>query len=202
MARPPQYLTPKVEDLGARLDLAWLRRHGARTEGFSGRVRWTYRGIEKAVIAYTIVLGGIRVDYAEQGPFGQVAVTELLPIVTTSTPFGGQRHWFSCRGCGRRCRIVYHRHRFRCRTCLKARYESQYEAEPTRISARRWRIRALLTERGGEEWKFGLDDGFPVKPPRMHWSTYRRLRALDQVLSGRWSAVVGAWLEPTERAGL
>jgi len=195
MARPPQYLTPKVEDFGARLDLAWLRRNGARTEGFAGRIRWIYRGTEKAVIAYTVVPGGMKVDYAGQGQFGRVPVTEFLPVVTTSTHFGGQRHWFSCRGCGRRCRILYLASRLRCRLCLKARYESQYEAEPTRISARRWRIRALLEERGGKTWILGLDDGFPDRPPRMHWSTYGRLRALDQDLSRRWLAVVGAWLD-------
>jgi hypothetical protein len=195
MTRPPQYLTPKVEDFGVRLDLAWLRRHGARTIGFSGRVRCSYRGIEKALIAYAVVPGGIKVDYGEQGPFGQVPVTEFLPVVSTSTRFGGRRHWFCCRGCRRRCRIVYLGRRFRCRLCLKARYESQYEAEPSRISARRWRIRALLDERGGKECIFGLDDGFPDKPPRMHWTTYSRLRALDQVLSERWFASVGAWLD-------
>ena len=198
MTRPPQYLTPKVEDFGARLDLAWLRRHGACAEGFSARIRWSCFGIEKAVVAYTVVRGGIWVEYAEYGPLRQLPVTEFLPVVTTPTPFGGQRHWFCCRGCARRCRILYFGGRFRCRLCLKARYESQYEAEPSRISSRRWRIRALLEERGGQLWHFALDDGFPDKPPRMHWSTYAKLRRLDQALARRWYAIVGGSLERSE----
>ena len=56
-------------------------------------------------------------------------------------------------------------------------------------------VRARVEERGGQDWLLGLDDGFPPKPPRMHWRTYRRLEALDEDLGGRWLVGVSGWLE-------
>ena len=71
-------------------------------------------------------------------------------------------------------------------------------SEPLRVCSRRWRIRKLIEARGGENWPFGLDDGFPPKPRRMHWRTYRRLEVLDQALQRRWCIGIGAWSERTD----
>ena len=148
MARPPQYLTAKVEDFGCVLDLAWLRRRlNARSPGDSGRIYWKRHGIEQASVRYTLETGFLRLTYAMRGT-GRVIV-ERLPITTTATRFAGRRHWFSCPDCSRRCRILYGADRFRCRECLGARYESQYQNEAMNISSRRWRLRQLLEERGG-----------------------------------------------------
>jgi hypothetical protein len=125
-------------------------------------------------------------------------VTELIPIAITPAALGGYRHWFLCPGCKRRCRILHRADRFRCRLCLGAKYESQYESEPMRICARRWRIRKWLEDRGGAPWPFGLDEGFPPKPPRMHWKTYRRLQALDEDLEDRWRIGIQAWLDRSD----
>jgi len=86
---------------------------------------------------------------------------------------GGRRHWFACPSCARRCRILYGGSHFRCRICRGARYESQYQHAAFSTGDRRWRIRKQLEERGGREWPWGLDDGFPPKPPHMRWRTYR-----------------------------
>jgi hypothetical protein len=108
---------------------------------------------------------------------------------------GGSRHWFECPSCGRRCRILYGGARFRCRLCRGAAYESQYQHGAMTVCELRWRIRERLEERGGLNSRLlGLDDGFPPKPPRMHWRTYRRLEALDDKLAARWCASIGEWL--------
>jgi hypothetical protein len=60
-------------------------------------------------------------------------------------------------------------------------------------------MRRRLEERGGMQWPCGLDDGFPPKPPRMHWRTYRRLEARDEELAGRWCISMGGWLERRRR---
>ena len=71
MARPPQYLTAKVEDFGCVLDLAWLRRRlCARSPGDSGRIYWKRRGIEQASVRYTLETGFLRLTYAMRGPAG------------------------------------------------------------------------------------------------------------------------------------
>ena len=126
-------------------------------------------------------------------------IDELIPIVTTPMHLGGSRRWFSCPSCRRRCRLLYGGARFRCRLCRGATYELQYENRPMRITAIRWRLRARLEERGSKlAGILGLDDGFPEKPPRMHWSTYHRLEALDHKLADRWCVGVGEWLERTD----
>ena len=197
MARPPQYLTAKVEDFGCVLDLAWLRRRlGARSPGDSGRICWKRHGIEQASVRYTLETGFLRLTYAMRGT-GRVIV-ERLPFTTTATRFGGRRHWFSCPDCSRRCRILYGADRFRCRECLGARYESQYQNEAMNISSRRWRLRQHLEERGGAPWAGDLDDGFPPKPPKMRWKTYRRLLTQDRLLAARWNAWIQDWLHRTD----
>lgn len=45
MARPPMCLTSKVDDFRS-IDLAWLRRKGARNVGYSGRITWSRNGRE------------------------------------------------------------------------------------------------------------------------------------------------------------
>src|SRR6516225_2909315 len=69
--------------------------------------------------------------------------------------------------------------------------------EAFRLCSRRWRIRAVLEDRGGEKWPLALHEGFPPKPRRMHHRTYRRLQALDEDLGRRWCISVSGWLERT-----
>jgi hypothetical protein len=126
-------------------------------------------------------------------------VNELIPVVTTPMHFGGCRHWFTCLRCGRRCRIIYGGARFRCRVCYGAKYESQYQSQAFTTCDIRWAIRRRLEERGGTQWPFGLDDGFPPKPPRMHWRTYRSLEARDEDLANRWRIGVSGFLERLDR---
>jgi hypothetical protein len=147
------------------------------------RITWSHRGVERASIGYTVEPGGLRLSYQLSTNGTGVSVTEVLPIVTTATQFGGRRHWFSCPGCGRRCRIVYHSERFRCRRCLGAHHQSQYQNEALNTCARRWRLRSLLEERGGMAWPLALDDGFPPKPPRMHWKRIGACRLWTSTLN-------------------
>lgn len=140
MARPALSLTPKVEDFRS-IDIAWLRRRGARTAGRSGRVTWSRGDRVIGSIGYRVQLDGLRLQYrcARHGGVPQ-QVDEVVPIVKTATRFGGVRHWFACPSCGRRCRIMYGGLHFRCRLCRRALYESQYEHPALRICSRRWRL--------------------------------------------------------------
>ena len=190
-----RWCTPRVSDFRS-IDIAWLRRKCACAVGYSGRITWSRRGEKAGSLGYRVELHGLRLQYRTT-PRGGLPqdINDLIPIVTTRMHYGGCRHWFACPSCGRRCRQLYGGSHFRCRLCRGAKYDSQYESEPLRISAIRWRIRGRLEERGGQGWPFGLDDGFPPKPPRMHWKTYRRLEALDERLAGRWGLSVSGWLE-------
>jgi hypothetical protein len=196
MARPALHLTPKTADFRS-IDLAWLRRKGARHVGYSGTIRWSRNGTETGSIGCALEVGGLRLRYRTTPRAGAPEnIDELIPIVTTPMHFGGCQHWFACPSCSRRSRILYGGTRFRCRPCRGARYESQYQHAALTTCDMRWRIRERLEERGGVNSRLlGLDDGFPPKPPRMHWKTYRWLEALDDKLAARWCVGVGGWLE-------
>jgi hypothetical protein len=177
-----------------RVDLDWLRRNGARP-GYAGRVTWSRDGAETASIGYLVEAGGLRLSYQTTRNGVAEDVDELVPLVSTPAPLGGRRLYFACPSCQRRCLILIGGARFRCRQCYGAKYQSEYQHRALTVCDRRWRLRRLLEERGGQRWPFGLDDGFPPKPRTMRWKTYRRLEALDEQLAGRWRLGVGDWLE-------
>jgi hypothetical protein len=80
-------------------------------------------------------------------------LSRLIEITTTEMPTGGERAWFLCPGCRRRCGCLYlvedQPHGFRCRLCLGLAYHIQYRrgprAELLRM-VRKWR--AIAPNRG------------------------------------------------------
>jgi hypothetical protein len=66
-------------------------------------------------------------------------------------------------------------HRFLCASAGAAKSESQYENEPMRIAANG----GAEASREARRRKVTGRAGFPPRPLRMHWRTYRRLEALD-----------------------
>jgi hypothetical protein len=63
-------MTDKVEDLRS-IDIAWLRRKGARNVGYSGTIRWSRGGAESAAIGCSVVHGGLRLTYRHSGRQGE-----------------------------------------------------------------------------------------------------------------------------------
>lgn len=189
-------MTLVVEDLLA-IDIAKLRRDGIREAGASGHISWRCALGDSARVGFRLEAHGLRLRYTirRHDGIGSEAIDELIRIVTTATRFGGCRHWFACRSCDRRCRKIYGGSRFRCRKCHGLGYRSQYECEAIRISYRRWKLRDLLVERGGQVTSKSLESAFPPKPPRMHWRTYDRLAALDEKLDFNCQIAVSEWLE-------
>ena len=96
----------------------------------------------------------------------------------------GERQWFDCPGCRRRCRILYGGPRFRCRLCHRLAYETQFESRGQRANRRAHKIRRRL---GGSDC---LMDEFPPRPRGMHWATYRRLETMAAAADERWEAAV------------
>jgi hypothetical protein len=62
MARPAVHMTPKTTDYRT-VDLAWLRRKGARHVGYSGQITWRNRGEVTGSIGYRLESGGLRLIY-------------------------------------------------------------------------------------------------------------------------------------------
>jgi len=84
---------------------------------------------------------------------------------------GGSRPWFLCPECGRRAGKLYELDgAYACRICHHVVYRSQYRSPGERAADRARRLRSRLGA-SPQLWS-------PIgeKPPRMHLSTFRRLR--------------------------
>jgi hypothetical protein len=68
---------------------------------------------------------------------------------------------------------------FECRQCCGLAYESQSESPTYRSISQAHAVRERL---GGD---LDVFSSFPIKPLRMHWRTYRRLRARGQAADRR-----------------
>lgn len=90
-------------------------------------------------------------------------------VAVDSTPCTyGERHWFLCPLCERRCGVLYISG---CRLCVGARYRSES------LSPKDRRLRKALKRRARlGQGKGGLLRPFPAKPKWMRWKTYLQLR--------------------------
>lgn len=87
----------------------------------------------------------------------------------TETNFGGQRQWFLCPDCGRRCAIIYRvgiEPRWGCRLCLNGHYISEHMSPTDRRLHAAFKVRERLGQTKG-----GIVVRFPPKPKGMHWET-------------------------------
>src|SRR3954449_12823560 len=122
--RCPSFPTT-LDDLRA-VDVRYLRRHGMLEPGRCGTLRWSRAGRETGSIGLGCAGGALAVGYRCASGVGTEPedVEERVPLARTAQPLGGERLWFACPGCGRRCAVLYGDRRFRCRCCVGAPYGS------------------------------------------------------------------------------
>lgn len=94
----------------------------------------------------------------------------LVEIVTTRCTYGGERRWFLCPKCDRRCAVLYEG--FRCRLCIRGRYRVERLSPLDRMIVKARKLRQRL---GQDEPS--PSGPIPDKPHRMRWHTYLRIRA-------------------------
>jgi hypothetical protein len=104
----------------------------------------------------------------------------LQPITLTWTPchYGGERPWWQCPGCHRRCGILYLRRVWVCRLCAGLAYWSTRVSKPSRLDDRARRLERKI----GIRWNADHTRWQAVKPKRMHQRTFARLLAQWQDL--------------------
>ncbi len=105
-----------------------------------------------------------------------------IKLTTTPAGFGGERKWFLCPLCDRRCGILYNNavYGWICRICANGRYASEVKSP---IDRRYRKARKLRRRLGQADPNMTLP--FPGKPTGMHWSTYLRLRKQGLALEKR-----------------
>lgn len=111
---------------------------------------------------------------------------ERVSIERTRCNYGGERVWFQCPTCGRRCELLYLRFgRFACRKCNHVAYSSQAGGVLDRLTHKLDKLRKRI-ERG--------------RPKGMRLHTYDRLRGecleleslVDQAFARRAFALFGS----------
>ena len=143
--RPSSSRKPTAEGMW-RIDLARLRRDALRS-GTASTISWSRGGEITGSIGAIAQADALRLMYRVGSRDKGHDVDETVRFTWTKTRFGGQRQWFSCPGCARRCRVLFGGARFRCRRCHGLRYSSQAEAKADRATRGMWKIvRAALSE--------------------------------------------------------
>jgi len=99
----------------------------------------------------------------------------LVPIVTTPCNFGGERRWFLCPRCDRRCQVIYEG--LQCRKCTGARYELERLCPRDRAILQAIRLRRKLGQNGGN-----MSMPIPERPEWMRGAAYAKIRARIQKL--------------------
>lgn len=96
-----------------------------------------------------------------------------IRLTYTSAGFGGNRTWFLCPHCDRRCSILYDNpvRGWICRICSNGRYASEVESPIDRLYRKARKLRHRLGQADPD-----MSLPFPGKPSGMHWSTYLCLR--------------------------
>lgn len=92
----------------------------------------------------------------------------------TDSAFGGQREWFLCPDCKRRCAIIYradHAPRWGCRLCLNGHYRSERMSPKDRRLHAAFKLRTRLGQKNG-----GIFAHFPPKPKGMHWRIFQEIK--------------------------
>src|SRR3954451_14550664 len=133
--RGPSFPTT-LDDLRG-VGLRYLRRHGMLEPGRGGTLRWSRAGRETGSIGLRCAGDAVLLSYRVTSWRGTEAedVEEHVPLVRTAQPFAGERLWFACPGCGRRCAVLYGGRRFRCRLCVGGPHRSPRGGPPRRPPA-------------------------------------------------------------------
>ena len=160
-----------------RMDIRWMRWRGWLIPGAEGSLSWSSNGESAGTASYRVDadLGHIELLYSVRDDDGDSweRVQIRVPITRAPCRYGGERTYWRCPRCWRRCEVIVMASGGRtwgCRTCLGLRYTSQGLDTRHRLQHRADSIYARLGGDGDADW-------IP-KPPRMRWRTFNRL--MDQ----------------------
>ena len=166
-----------------RIDLRYLKKRNMLTSGNRFSLSWNRGGEPSGNIQFMAYENHILLDFKSRN-YGEEEWQNIQQHVlfnNTRMNFGGQRRWFLCPRCNRRCLILYGGSRFYCRKCYRLSYETQSEAPWQRQMTRAQKIRKRLGDDGC------FDDPFPPKPKGMHWKTYHKLEQFDDKAQKAWN---------------
>jgi hypothetical protein len=170
--------TRRVAELSLPVDVRKLKRDGWLTPGAWFSTSWSRNGQVHNSIGAFVYDNRLVLQY-------RCRDTEdiELPVYFTRTRcnFGGERIWFVCPSCGRRCAVIYSCGKyFACRICGNVAYQTQNETWQDRLFTKANKLRKKI---GAEPGAF---NPLPIfKPKNMHYDTWMRIRRQIETLEGK-----------------
>ncbi len=147
------------------LDVRKLRRHGTLRPGIYAW-GWSRDGEQYASIGIVVQPESVRLEYMRTPSGGDPRPTTCTVwLDRVACRYGGERVYFLCPDCGRRCERLFgldRAGRFACRICLRLGYASESESPEDRTWRRQRKLESRLDDDGG-------------KPPRMRGRTYESI---------------------------
>jgi len=137
-----------------RLDMTYLAKHYNLDLDYKTSMSWKSNWGKRTSIGLDICPPGrIRLYYTvTKGNDEPREYRYFVHIESTDCNYGGQRWWFRCPDCGRRCRVLYlpsDEIYFSCRICHNLTYESQQEGK-----GKLWPLFAAVTKLPELEQKY------------------------------------------------
>jgi hypothetical protein len=146
------------------LDVRKLRRHGTLQPG-TYAWGWSRDGEQYASVGIVVQPESLRLEYTRTPSGGEsVAFQCTVRLERMPCRFGGERTYFTCPDCGRRCERLFgldRAGRFACRLCLRLGYASESESHEDRAWRRQRKLEAQLEgdpslqSRVSARWRFG-----------------------------------------------
>lgn len=175
--------TTTIEEV-KRIDIRYLRRQGMLRSNWMGSLNWTCGGESAGDIRYACYADRIVFNYRYRSggrDWEPVEVTTYFD--RTPCHIGGERLWFRCPACHRRCEVLCLNGKYpACRKCYRLPYRTQCEDRLGRLQRRQRKLEALLwgdkrkwwrkpkKERLLNEWELVLasvDDAFVLTAARL-----------------------------------
>lgn len=126
-----------------RIDIRYMRRQGLLRPGRSGVLSWTCHGEPSGRINYTSHADRVDLNYRYNGEDETMRLS--VPLSFTPCHIGGQRAWFHCPACRRRCEVLCIAGRWpACRKCYRLPYQSQTGDKLDRLQHRQEKLESLL----------------------------------------------------------
>lgn len=170
-----------------RLSAHQLLSASERDDRYLGTWQWLRDGAKVASLMYMVLPAerAVRLIYDYQK---QPVEPYLVHFTTSTPPYGGQRYWWLCPVCGRRCADLFSGRTFACRKCYDLTYESAQSGDPRNTRVER-RLRAIRHRLGADS---GLLNPLPeAKPKHMRWATYTALLREYDDLQAIWLGDLG-----------
>lgn len=177
-----------------RIDVRYMQNTRLLMAGTHGTLRWRWGDEPSGSVQYKMHESAMELIYRfRRDDEDWQDARERITLEKRPQPFGGERTYFLCPRCNRRCMVLYGGLRFLCRKCHGAGYMSQSEDAIDRLRRKAEKLRTRLGDSQGIDWPL------PDKPKGMHWRTYLAARQAilmaesnhDRLLERRWRQISG-----------